>query len=50
MGLGILGRGLGYTKFLAECGAELTVTDLKSEEQLVTSIKELKKFTSASKT
>ncbi|MEK7104518.1 MAG: UDP-N-acetylmuramoyl-L-alanine--D-glutamate ligase, partial [Patescibacteria group bacterium] len=49
MGLGILGRGLGYTKFLAECGAELTVTDLKSEEQLVTSIKELKKFTSASK-
>ena len=27
MGLGILGRGLGYTKFLAECGADLIVTD-----------------------
>ena len=44
MGLGILGRGLGYTKFLAECGADLIVTDLKSKEQLVTSIKALEKF------
>ena len=33
MGLGILGRGLGYTKFLAECGADLIVTDLKTKEQ-----------------
>lgn len=44
MGLGILGRGLGYTKFLAECGADLIVTDLKSKRQLATSIKALKKF------
>ncbi len=44
MGLGILGRGLGYTKFLAEAGANLTVTDLKIEAELATSLKELKKF------
>jgi len=44
MGLGILGRGLGYTKFLAECGADLIVTDLKSKEQLATSLKALEKF------
>jgi UDP-N-acetylmuramoylalanine--D-glutamate ligase len=44
MGLGILGRGLGYTKFLAECGAILTVTDLKNEKQLATSIKALAEF------
>jgi UDP-N-acetylmuramoylalanine--D-glutamate ligase len=45
MGLGILGRGLGYTKFLAECGADLIVTDLKTKEQLATSVKALKKYT-----
>lgn len=44
MGLGLLGRGLGYTKFLAECGADLIVTDLKTKEQLVTSVKALSKF------
>jgi UDP-N-acetylmuramoylalanine--D-glutamate ligase len=44
MGLGILGRGLGYTKFLAECGADLIVTDLKTKEQLATSVKDLNKF------
>ncbi len=44
MGLGLLGRGIGYTKFLAECGADLIVTDLKTEEQLKTSLKELSKF------
>lgn len=44
MGLGLLGRGLGYTKFLAEQGAILIVTDLKTEKQLATSIKELKKY------
>jgi UDP-N-acetylmuramoylalanine--D-glutamate ligase len=44
MGLGLLGRSIAYTKFLAECGADLTVTDLKTEEQLKTSLKELKKF------
>jgi UDP-N-acetylmuramoylalanine--D-glutamate ligase len=44
MGLGLLGRGLGYTKFLAECGAELIVTDLKNKEQLASSLKQLAKF------
>ena len=44
MGLGLLGRGLGYTKFLAECGADLIVTDLKTKEQLATSLKDLKKY------
>ncbi len=44
MGLGLLGRGLGYTKFLAECGADLIVTDLKSKEQLKTSLNQLKKY------
>ena len=46
MGLGILGRGLGYTKFLEECGADLIVTDLKTNEQLATSIKALEKYSS----
>jgi len=41
MGLGLLGRGLGYTKFLAECGADLIVTDLKTKEQLKNSIEEI---------
>jgi UDP-N-acetylmuramoylalanine--D-glutamate ligase len=44
MGLGLLGRGIGYTKFLAECGADLIVTDLKTKEQLATSIKALDKY------
>ena len=39
MGLGILGRGVNVAKFLAECGAELTITDLKTEEQLESSLK-----------
>ena len=44
MGLGLLGRGIGYTKFLAECGADLIVTDLKNKDQLATSLKALSKF------
>lgn len=44
MGLGLLGRGLGYTRFLAECGAILTVTDLKTKDQLKSSLAKLKKF------
>jgi len=44
MGLGILGRGLGYTKFLAECGADLIVTDLKPATALRSSLKELRKY------
>ncbi len=44
MGLGLLGRGVGDAKFLAEQGAELIVTDLKSAEQLESSLAELKGF------
>lgn len=44
MGLGLLGRGVGDALFLAECGAELTITDLKTKEQLKKSLKKLKKF------
>ena len=44
MGLGLLGRGILYTKFLAECGEDLIVTDLKTKEQLATSLKALEKF------
>lgn len=44
MGLGILGRGVNVAKFLAECGAELTITDLKTKEQLAPSLKKLSKF------
>jgi UDP-N-acetylmuramoylalanine--D-glutamate ligase len=44
MGLGLLGRGVGDARYLAECGAELIVTDLKTKEQLETSVEELKGF------
>lgn len=44
MGLGLLGRGVGDAKYLASCGAELIVTDLKTAEQLVASLEELKDF------
>ncbi|MEK7505046.1 MAG: Mur ligase family protein [Patescibacteria group bacterium] len=44
MGLGLLGRGINDAKFLAEMGAELIVTDLKTAEQLETSLKQLKKY------
>lgn len=37
LGLGLLGRGVGDVAFLAECGAELIVTDLKSEAELQSS-------------
>ena len=44
MGLGLLGRGVGDARYLAECGAELIVTDLKSREQLAESVAQLKLF------
>lgn len=44
MGLGLLGRGVGDTAFLAECGAKLIVTDMKTEEQLKGSLEQLKEF------
>jgi UDP-N-acetylmuramoylalanine--D-glutamate ligase len=44
MGLGLLGRGIGDTNYLAECGADLIVTDLKTREQLAESVAQLEQF------
>ncbi len=44
MGLGVLGRGVGDIAFLAEQGAHLLVTDVKSEEFLAGSLAKLKKY------
>lgn len=45
MGLGLLGRGVGDARYLASQGAELVITDLKSEEELAPSLAQLKEFT-----
>lgn len=44
LGLGLLGKGLGDAIFLAQCGAHVTVTDLKSAKELASSVSKLKKF------
>jgi len=45
MGLGLLGRGVGDAKYIAEAGAkEVIVTDLKSEAELSDSVGELSDF------
>jgi UDP-N-acetylmuramoylalanine--D-glutamate ligase len=44
MGLGLLGRGVGDAAFLAEAGAELIVTDLKTEAQLAHSLEKLQAY------
>ncbi len=44
MGLGLLGRGVGDARYLASQGAELIITDLKSGEDLATSIEALSAF------
>ena len=44
LGLGLLGRGVNVAKFLAELGAELTITDLKDAQALAPSLKKLAKF------
>lgn len=44
MGLGLLGRGIGDVKFLAECGADLLVTDIKTEKELQSSVDQLRHF------
>lgn len=44
MGLGLLGRGVGDARYLAECGAELVVTDLKLREELAESVAQLESF------
>lgn len=44
MGLGLLGRSVGDTKFLLEQGAEVIVTDLKTKEELQHSVDALSSF------
>lgn len=44
MGLGLLGRGIGVIKFLADCGADILVTDLKTSEKLAPALKQLSKY------
>jgi UDP-N-acetylmuramoylalanine--D-glutamate ligase len=44
MGLGLLGRALGDIAFLAENGADLIVTDLKTEKELASSLAALSQF------
>lgn len=44
MGLGLLGRGVGDASFLAEQGADVTVTDLKTKKQLIKSVDKLKDY------
>lgn len=42
LGLGLQGRGVGDARVFAEIGAQVTVSDTKSESQLASSIKSLK--------
>ena len=44
MGLGLNGGGLASARFFAKCGANVTVTDIKSEEILKPSIEALKYY------
>lgn len=44
MGLGLLGRGIGDTSFLASLCDEVIVTDKKTEEELSSSIDSLKQY------
>lgn len=44
MGLGLLGRGVGDVAFFAECGAQIVVTDRKSEAELAGSIVRLSHY------
>lgn len=46
MGLGLLGRGIGDARYIAEAGAkEVIVTDLKTEAELESSVAELRDLT-----
>ncbi len=44
MGLGLLGRGVGDVEFLAQCGANVLVTDKKTEAELAESVARLRKY------
>lgn len=50
MGLGILGGGVATAKWLLKRGALLTITDMKSEEDLAPSLLKIKEFTKETKT
>src|SRR3989338_8499111 len=41
-GLGLLGGGVATANWLIKQGAKLTITDLKSEEELKSSLKQIK--------
>lgn len=44
MGLGLLGRGVGDSVFLAQQESKLTITDKKTQEQLASSLLALEKY------
>ncbi len=44
LGLGLLGRGVGDAKFLAQCGAQVLVTDKKTKDELTSSVQQLEEF------
>lgn len=44
VGLGLFGGGLGVTKFLAEAGAKITLTDLRKENELQEPLRKLNGF------
>ncbi len=44
MGLGLNGGGVGSAKFFARCGARVTVTDIKTRQQLASSLKQLAQY------
>ncbi|HKZ34332.1 MAG TPA: UDP-N-acetylmuramoyl-L-alanine--D-glutamate ligase [Patescibacteria group bacterium] len=44
MGLGLQGRGVQDAEFFASIGAEVTVTDLKNEDQLAPSLRKLQSY------
>jgi UDP-N-acetylmuramoylalanine--D-glutamate ligase len=48
LGLGLLGRGVGDAEFLAKCGADVLVTDRKSEHELASSVERLKQYPNVS--
>ncbi|MDR1073983.1 MAG: UDP-N-acetylmuramoyl-L-alanine--D-glutamate ligase [Treponema sp.] len=44
MGLGVNGGGLASARYLASCGADLTITDLRDEKALDRSLEQLRDF------
>ncbi len=49
-GFGLLGRDVGDASSFAECGAQVTVTDTKTKEQLQPSLKKLTRYNNISYT